>query len=182
MNYNLFDECFKEIIKVEGGYVNNPKDSGGETMYGITKATAKAFGYDGAMKSLPLSLAKQIYKERYWDALKLDDVQNDCPSVCLKLCDIAVNMGVKQAAFFLQRILNIMNKEGELYPDIVADGKVGNLTIRALKSYLSKRPKNGEVVMVRALNCFQGMFYITLAERRQKDEAFIFGWLANRIH
>lgn len=177
----LFEQFFEDLIGVEGGYVNDSRDSGGATRYGVTEAVARANGYKGAMKDLPLSLAKSIYKSQYWDSLRLDDIQNLCPSLCLKLADIAVNMGVKQAGFFLQRLLNALNNEGKLYPDIKADGKVGPATIGTLRAFLSKRTQHGELVLVRALNCLQGGFYISLAERRQKDEAFLYGWLLNRI-
>lgn len=181
MTYTLFSDFIHELLKKEGGYSNDPNDSGGETMYGVTKVVAKAYGYEGAMKDLPLSLAKQIYKEKYWDSLKLDDVQNICPSLCLKLADIAVNMGVNQAGTMLQRILNVFNNQGRYYADIKADGIVGNGTVAALRAYLAKRPQDGEMVMIRALNCMQGMFYISLAEKREKDETFVYGWLLNRV-
>lgn len=40
------------ILSIEGGYSNNPDDRGGETNWGITKATARANGYQGEMKAL----------------------------------------------------------------------------------------------------------------------------------
>jgi hypothetical protein len=58
---------------------------------------------------------------------------------------------------------------------------MGALTIFALGQYLAKRGKAGETVLLRALNCLQGASYIDLAERRKKDETFLFGWLANRV-
>lgn len=177
----LFDQFFDDLMKIEGGYVNDARDSGGATRYGVTEAVARANGWKGAMSALPLSLAKDIYKRQYWDSLRLDDIQNLCPALCLKLADIAVNMGVKQAGFFLQRLLNALNNEGKLYPDIKADGIVGHATIGTLRRFLSVRSQHGETVMIRALNCLQGGFYISLAERRQKDEAFLYGWLQNRI-
>lgn len=177
----LFEQFFDELMKVEGGYVNDSRDSGGATRYGVTEAVARANGYKGAMSALPLSLAKSIYKRQYWDALRLDDIQNLCPALCLKLADIGVNMGVKQAGFFLQRLLNALNNQGKLYADIKADGAVGPVTIATLRRFLSVRSQHGETVMIRALNCLQGGFYISLAERRQKDEAFLYGWLLNRI-
>ena len=41
--------------------------------------------------------------------------------------------------------------------------------------------KEGEQVLVKALNCLQGERYIKLAEKRQKNESFVFGWLGTRI-
>lgn len=176
----LFEDFFEDVVGVEGGFVDDKRDSGGATRYGITEAVARANGYNGPMSALPLSLAKNIYKGQYWDALSLDSLSNLCPDLCMKLADISVNMGTKQAGFFLQRLLNVFNDRGRLYPDIRADGVVGQSTIGTLRKFLSIR-QDGEMVLIRALNCMQGSFYISLAERREKDEAFIYGWLRNRI-
>lgn len=45
--------------------MNDPSDKGGETNYGITVATARANGYKGAMRDLPLQTAKDIYRNEY---------------------------------------------------------------------------------------------------------------------
>jgi len=58
---------------------------------------------------------------------------------------------------------------------------VGPLTVHALKSYMDKRHFDGEMVLLKALNALQGAYYIELAEKRPKDEAFEFGWLKNRV-
>lgn len=177
----LFEKFFDDLLVAEGGYSNNPNDSGGETRFGITEKVARANGYEGPMKELPVALAKKIYKAKYWDVLLLDEIRDDCPTLCLKLADIGVNLGVKQAAFFLQRLLNVMNNRGKLYPEIKVDGQMGPSTISVLKKLLAIRGRDGERVLVRALNCMQGMFYLSLAERREKDEAFIYGWFLNRV-
>ncbi|NML32974.1 glycoside hydrolase family 108 protein [Paraburkholderia antibiotica] len=67
-----FDDAFTALIGNEGGYSNNPRDPGGETMWGITARVARANGYAGAMKALPLQTAKAIAKREYWDPLCLD--------------------------------------------------------------------------------------------------------------
>lgn len=181
MGYSLFQEFFKDLVKIEGGYSDDPRDSGGKTKFGVTEAVARRHGYTGSMRDLSLDLAHEIYKSEYWDALRLDDLQNLSPSLCLKLADIAVNMGQDRAGEFLQRILNVFNNQGKLWPDLIVDGNVGPKTISTTRTFLSKRGHDGELVMIRALNCLQGFFYINLAERRQKDEAFVYGWILNRI-
>ena len=118
MRNSLFEKFFDDLLVAEGGYSNNPNDSGGKTRFGITEKVARANGYEGHMKELPVALAKEIYKAKYWDVLLLDDIRDDCPTLCLKLADIGVNLGIKQAAFFLQRLLNVMNNRGKLYPEI----------------------------------------------------------------
>ena len=54
------EQFLNELIRREGGYVNNPADRGGATKYGITEAVARQNGYKGHMKDLPESLARDI--------------------------------------------------------------------------------------------------------------------------
>ena len=179
--FSLFEAEYKKLKQIEGGYTNNPKDSGGETNYGITKAVAVAHGYNGPMAALPASMAKQIYRESYWDSLRLDDIAALSPSVACELFDTGVNMGIGQAGKFFQRVLNALNNEGKHYADIKVDGKVGSGTVAAFKAFYQRRQGLAEVVMLRALNGLQTAFYIELAERRAKDESFVFGWILNRV-
>ncbi|MCZ4281711.1 hypothetical protein O4H49_13050 [Kiloniella laminariae] len=169
------------IIEIEGGYSNNPDDSGGETKYGITAQVARNYGYKGPMRDLPRDLAFRIYSDLYWHSLKLDHVVGLSPLIAEELADTGVNMGVGRAAKFLQRSLNAFNKQQQLYPDLVVDGAIGNATIDALQRYLHLRQREGETVLYRALNALQGAKYIALAEAREKDETFIYGWLLNRV-
>lgn len=166
------------IIRVEGGYVDNPDDSGGATNFGITVAVARTFGYTGSMRDMPRSVAFDIYSALYWGRVKADDLHALSPAVCEEVVDTGVNMGTGRAGKFLQRSLNVLNKKGSLYRDLTVDGAVGPATIKALRAYLNGRD---EQTLVKALNCLQGAYYITLAERREKDETFVYGWLKNRV-
>ena len=69
-----FDDAFEIIVGSEGGYSNDPNDPGGATRFGITEAVARANGYEGDMKDLPLDKAKSIYKAKYWDAVSGDNL------------------------------------------------------------------------------------------------------------
>lgn len=168
-----------EIIRVEGGYINDPNDSGGETNFGITAAVARKYGYLGQMRDLSRALAFNIYADLYWDKIRADDLLALSLSVCEEVVDTGVNMGTSRAGKFLQRCLNVLNKRGSLYRDLVVDGGIGNATISALRAYIDKRD---EQALVKALNCMQGAYYITLAERREKDEDFVYGWLKHRVN
>ncbi len=170
-----------DIIEIEGGYVNDSSDSGGETKYGITKIVANKWGYNGDMKNLPYDIAFKIYSSKYWDVLKLDSIGFISTYLAEELADTGINMGVVRSGKFLQRALNVLNLKGTLYPDLIVDGIVGNKTIEALKSFTSTRRNDGVEVLLKMLNCLQGEFYISLAERREKDEKFIFGWFKNRV-
>ena len=99
-----------------------------------------------------------------------------------ELFDTGVNMGPAVAATFLQRALTALNRNGRDYRDLVPDGRVGPRTLAALDSYLQARGRSGgETVLMRALEALQGERYLRLAERRPANEAFLYGWLANRV-
>lgn len=172
------DEVIKAIISREGGYVDDPRDSGGETNYGITVGTARRFGYLGPMKELTYAQAYHIYSEQYWDSLKLDLIAIHSEKIAEEVADTAVNMGVRRAGIFFQRALNVLNNKERLYDDLVVDGQIGAKSVKAFNRYIVRRD---EIVLFRMLNCLQGNFYIELAERRKKDERFVYGWFLNRI-
>lgn len=176
-----FEVAFAAVLGVEGDYSNDTQDSGGATRYGITEAVARANGYTGPMSALPLEEAKRIARAQYWDVLRLDAVDALSASIAHELFDTGYNMGVSVAGQFLQRALNALNRNGADYPDVAVDGVIGPMTVAALRSFHVKRGGLGELVMMRALNVLQGARYIEIAERRVKDEAFVFGWLANRV-
>lgn len=166
------------IIRAEGGYVDNVNDSGGATNYGITEAVARTNGYVGDMRDLPWELAYDIYSGRYWDSVRGDEMQTLSAVITEEVVDTCVNMGPARAGSFLQRALNVMNRQGRLYDDLTVDGAVGPATMRALRSYLTHRD---EMTLLVAINALQGAFYIELAERREKDEEFVYGWLKHRV-
>jgi lysozyme family protein len=169
------------LIGKEGGYTNNPKDSGGETIWGITKAVADAFGYTGSMRDMSKDQAKEIYRKRFWLQPKFFKVFEYSPNIAMELFDTGVNMGTGTAGKALQKALNVLNLNGTYYPDMEVDGMIGAMTLNALKVFLERRKADGEKVLLRMLNAIQGAKYIELAESRPKDEAFIYGWILNRV-
>ena len=112
-----FDKAFDLLIGNEGGYVNDPKDPGGETNLGITKTVAVANGYAGDMRTMPKETAKAIYRKMYWDKLQCDQLPF---VVAFQLFDAGVNHGNSQAVKFLQRALSVVD-----------DGVIGAKTIAA---------------------------------------------------
>lgn len=173
----LKDKIINEIIRVEGGYINDPNDSGGATNFGITEAVARPY-FNGDMRDLPREIAVAIYTVQYWDKVRGDDIAALSEAVAEEVVDTGVNMSTTRAGKFLQRSLNVLNDRGRLYSDIQVDGNIGPGTISALTSYLNARDG---ATLVKMLNCLQGAFYVNLAERREKDEKFINGWFKNRV-
>ncbi len=91
----IFDEAFEILIGHEGGYVNDPRDPGGETKFGVSKRSYPAVN----IKALTLKDAKAIYLQDFW-------IKAYCPqvpaSVRFDLFDMAVNSGVGAALRALQ--------------------------------------------------------------------------------
>jgi lysozyme family protein len=178
---SAFDDAWAKTGAAEGGYVNNVNDSGGETNHGITIAVARAHGYTGDMKDLPLATAVAIAKAQYWDVLGLDDVAAVSPAVAGELFDTGYMSGTSVAALFFQKALNLFNRGGTDYAEVTEDGHAGKLTAYAFAQYAAKRGADAQRVMLRALNAEQGAFLMDLGRRVARDEDFEFGWFLNRV-
>ena len=113
-----FSRAFDLLITHEGGFSNHPDDPGGATMYGVTEAVARAEGYTGAMRDLTLDFAKQVYRKRYWDACRCDQMPDQ---LRYPLFDAAVNSGPGQAIKWLQAAVGVK-----------ADGAIGPVTQQAV--------------------------------------------------
>lgn len=171
------DEMIAEIIRKEGDFSDHPADKGGPTRFGITEAVARREGYTGPMRDMPRGLAEKIYRDRYFIKPGFNMVHLLSVAIAEELFDTGVNMGTDVPCLWLQRLLNVFNSE----PPMVVDGRIGPMTVTALRSFLQRRGAEGEMVMVRALNCLQGARYFELAETRPANKAFIYGWLLNRV-
>jgi lysozyme family protein len=119
-----YDKCLETILHHEGGYVNHPKDPGGETNLGVTKRVYEEFGGTKDMKDLTVEDVAPIYKTGYWDKVKGDELPSG-----LDLCvfDFGVNAGPGRAAKYLQTMIGT-----------VADGGIGPNTLRTLKGYVEE--------------------------------------------
>jgi len=115
-----FDQAFDILLKHEGGFSDHAADPGGKTRFGITEAVAREVGYRGDMRELPLDLAKRIYKDRYWDAVRAEELPE---AIRYAVFDAAVNSGPSQAIRWLQRAVGVRD-----------DGVIGPQTIAAVRA------------------------------------------------
>jgi len=176
-----FERAFKQTVGIEGKYSNNPVDKGGETMYGITARVARANGYTGPMRDMPLSVAHDIYRRQYWGIINLDAVDQISEHIAEEMFDTGVNMHPSVPAKFLQRSLNVLNRGASDFSDIEVDGLIGPVTLAALRAFLDFRGDKGLVVLLRMLDGLQAVRYIEIAEADPTQETFMFGWIWNRI-
>jgi lysozyme family protein len=176
------DAMIDATIGNEGRYSNHPSDTGGETMWGITKAVARANGYTGSMMLLPRADAVRIYRDEFFVKPGFAAVAAVSPAVAEELFDTGVNMGPSVPARWFQEWLNALNSQGRDYADIPEDGKIGPGTIAAFRALRAKRgAAAADAVMLKGLNADQGARYKQLARSRVQNEDFEFGWLANRV-
>lgn len=170
-------EIIDEIIRVEGGYVDHPNDPGGATKYGITEKVARAAGYKGHMRDLPVTTAYDIYYKDYVVKPGYHRLAEIDPAVAAEVVDTGVNMGPSIAGKFLQRSLNALSGAG-----LAVDGAVGQRTVNALADFLRLRGQAGTKVLLKMLNSLQCVRYIELTESNAKNHSFIYGWVANRVN
>lgn len=124
-----FERCLTKVLVHEGGYANHPKDPGGATMRGVTQRVYDEYrksigGNVRPVKNISDSELQAIYKRKYWDEIKGDDLP---AGVSYVVFDGAVNSGVAQSGKWLQRALQAMG----LYQGAI-DGIIGQGTLLAV--------------------------------------------------
>ena len=135
MSAENYEDCLSEILHHEGGYGNHPKDPGGITNRGVTKAVYdKWIGRESSvqeMKDLTEEDVAPIYKKNYWDRLKCDDLPNG-----LDLCvfDFGVNAGTGRSAKYLQKMIGT-----------TVDGGIGPNTLKAVYNYVEEVGLEGTI-------------------------------------
>lgn len=174
----MVDRTIDRTLAVEQGYVNNPRDPGGETNHGITIAVARANNYLGSMKDLPKEKAQEIYFNDYIYKPGYLPILERSPALGEKLIDIGVNAGTRRASCWFQQALNDLSRGGRDYAQITIDCKVGNQTYRAYDSLVAKRGRvKACELTLKLIENSQASHYRSLSI---KDE-FLVGWVDHRV-
>lgn len=121
MALSSYNAALTRLLKDEGGYTDHPSDPGGPTNYGITLADARRYWKGNAtaedVRALPESVARKIYRENYWNALRCDELP---AGVDYAVFDYGVNSGVGRAGKVLRRILKLPDRTSIVSDDVVA--------------------------------------------------------------
>ena len=129
-----FAACVAVTLRWEGGYVDHPKDPGGCTNHGITRATLERWRRAPTscddVRALTEKEAQAIYRAHYWNAVQGDALPD---GIDLVVFDFAVNSGRRRAAQFLQRQLGVED-----------DGVIGPVTLAAAHGVRRPRDFIGE--------------------------------------
>ena len=170
-----FEDSIGYVIAKEGGYVDHPRDPGGPTFWGISLRFLQSEGIDidgdgdsdvDDIRAMTPEKAKAIYKEKFWDSIKLDKI--DSPAVATRILDMVVNMGIKRGVKIAQRAYNAIKGDGETR--LKVDGKLGPKTRKALNS-------SDSVEMMASLREHHEQYYRELVKERPDLECFLDGWV-----
>lgn len=172
------DKITAEIALNEGGYVNDPDDSGGITNHGITMAFAQLhpelFASDGKtvtvedMKSMKVESAEQAYVDFFYTPAHFDKVPN-VSNITMQLLDMAVNMGENdktgetEAVKVLQHAVSCAT----------IDGEIGPATLAAVNAHLSAF---GAAVVNDSIVHARFAFYEEVVKAHPQDAKFLDGW------
>jgi lysozyme family protein len=173
------------VYAVEGGYVNDPRDPGGATSYGVTEQVARDYGYRGDMRRFPQHCdgpaticADAVYVRSYIAAPGYMPLVEIEPAVAGELIDTAVNMGPRRPNRWYRLTMNVLGRAR--LPDSAASlGPADVAAYRMLQEKLGVIPAC--TATLDALDARQAAEYRRLAAANPKLRAFLEGWLRHRI-
>ncbi len=156
-----FDNAVNDLLDIEGGYVNDPNDSGGETNFGITKRSYP----DVDIKNLTSADAKMIYLRDFWNKYHYEWFNS--AKIGRMVFIMCVVMPPRQAHKILQKAVNLCFDDENL----VIDGILGQKTFEAVnRIYDVER-------LLRGISIFQAFYYKSLIQRKPSQKKYINGWL-----
>lgn len=184
----------KIILSKEGPYSNLINDIGKETCYGISRVYNKYWkGWNiidelknktnnekelkkEISKNIKINeLVKQYYLDNYWGKLRLDYIDN------LELIEIMFSSSIHKNTYktikWLQESLNLLNQNEKLYPDILEDGLIGNITIRTINKCLKY---NRGQALIWIFKIKYANYLLENIKFNKSQEDFTLGWM-NRI-
>jgi lysozyme family protein len=156
-----FEQAFTHIIAIEGGYVNDPDDPGGETIYGIARNYWPQYWRKGTPT---VDMAKVFYATQFWGPLRCEEYASD--PVALEIFDTSVNLGITTGVEVAQNACIVLGQ------DIAADGRLGPVTVGAINAETKKSER--ELLLV--LNGIQLGYYISQARKSKRAKKYLNGW------
>lgn len=175
-----FDLAFDIVLGLEGGFVDHSADPGGATNYGISLRYLKQRGdldgdgvLDGDLdrdgdididdiRGINPANAKHFYQSGFWSPNKLQQVQDQ--DLAVKIFDMCVNMGGRQAWRLVQRACNGLGEE------LIEDGLVGPMTLEVVNEF------DDPVMLLAEIREQQRQFYERLVEQKPDLAVFLDGW------
>lgn len=164
MKDERFSRAIEVILKNEGGYINDPKDLGGETKFGISKRSYPHLD----IKNLTREQAIQIYRQDWWQRYNYENIKDE--QLAIKVFDFAINMGAIPAHRLLQESVNFISGR-----NLDVDGIIGPLSLNAINQFPDQKR------LLSTLQFHAARYYHSLVVVRPANGEFLVGWL-NRAY
>ncbi len=177
-----FEQAYAFTKPAEGGYVNNPKDKGGATNYGISLRFLQGiqqeeFPWFASMgvqlpanietvKALTAKQAEAIYKEYFWNTIP--SINALPPAIQLFLFDASVNHGKGNAVKMAQRAANTL-----VEVPLTVDGILGTKTRATLQNLLAQN----RTTLIGAMVHERRTFFCNIVEKDPSQQVFLVGWM-----
>lgn len=162
---SAWEKAIDFVLEQEGGYVDDPRDPGGETNYGISKRSHPEVN----IKELTRKKAVEIYSNEYWKPLELNDLPE---AVAIALFDTSVNLGQKRGVKFLQETYNELVRGDSLR----VDGVLGPVTSFAVTNWCGESWTCRSYLLASRLLNKRTAYYGRIT-RRDSMRPFLRGWL-----
>lgn len=153
-----FSQVIEIVLENEGGYVNDPNDTGGETKYGISKAAFPTLDVKNATKDQAI----EIYKKQIWERERYEEIEDI--RIAAKIFDLVVNIGRFHAITVAQRACRSTGMQ------TLEDGKLGPLTLKAIN-------ESDPTDYLAAFKSEAAAYYRLLAQADPRRLRFFKGWL-----
>jgi lysozyme family protein len=163
MYSSKFLKAFDYLMYHESGYVNDPKDAGGETKFGISKRSYPHLD----IKNLTRDQARKIYFCDFWLKAKCEQIEDE--NIATKFFDLTVHTGIQQAVKLIQRALRAARMK------VTEDGIIGSMTLIAIN-------KADPTDLLAALKSEAAGYYRLIANTNPSQQRFIDGWLSRAYH
>ena len=156
-----YEKLIPTVLKFEGGFANHPSDPGGATNSGVTLSTFRSvYGKDKTVQDLKNMTNEQweyIFKTRFWDRWKADDIDNQ--AIANLLVDWLWASGV-YGIKYPQEVLGVKT-----------DGIVGLKTLAAINYYPNKKELFDKLWNRRKKH------FEDIVRNRPQSKVFLKGWL-----
>ena len=167
-----FESSLVSVLRHEGGYVDDPDDSGGATNRGITQRTLARWRGQPVTKNQVKRLTKteagEIYKAKYWDKLLLDEVKSQ--ALAEAVMDMGVNAGPRTSARYLQQAVNWVT----LNASLKVDGRIG---VSSLHGINVAREQD----MLKKFFELRVSHYMRICRKRPSQRKFLYAWIKRSL-
>jgi len=122
-----YEPSLARLLAHEGGYTNHRDDPGGPTNFGITivdyRRYAKSDATAADVRAMAVDEAKAIYRKRYWDAQRCDDLP---AGVDYAVFDYGVNSGIGRSGKVLRRMLHFADDSSVVTDAVIAAARTAD--------------------------------------------------------